>query len=153
MSKGKWLPPTVDFYTSYLPPSQIVVLDVCCGRIWLGKGTERKGKCMEEWGNNLATGSTVGDTEEEDVRLQNNLEEKGNQSSLPHGSPTRKPQEFVQKKERLWVYEKHGHFCSFHFRTKSAHSQSERQRMGVLAGAIAAKSALIISLYCTQSHL
>lgn len=95
----------------------------------------------------------MGDAEEEDVRLQNNLEEKGNQSSLPHGSPSRKPQEFIQKKERLWVYEKHGHFCFFHFRSKSAHSQSERQGMEVLAGAIAAKSALIISLYCTQSHL
>lgn len=109
----------------------------------------------------------MGDVEEEDVRLQNNLEEKGYQSSLPHGSPSRKPQEFIQKKERLWVYEKHGHFCFFHFRTKSAHSQAlrgrewgcsapsqfERQGMGVLAGAIAAKSALIISLYYTQSHL
>lgn len=66
----------------------------------------------------------MGEAEEEDVRLQNNLEEKCNQSSLPHGSPTRKPQDFVQKKEYLWVNEKQGHFCFFHFRTKSAHSQS-----------------------------
>lgn len=43
----------------------------------------------------------MGEAEGEDVRLQNNLEEKCNQSSLPHGSPTRKPQEFVQKKEYL----------------------------------------------------
>lgn len=60
----------------------------------------------------------MGEAEEEGVRLQNNLEEKCNQSSLPHGSPTRKPQEFVQKNEDLWVYEKHGHFCFFPFQNQ-----------------------------------